>query len=263
MRYALGLEYDGTAYSGWQRQPFFDATLQQAVESALGQVAAHELEVVCAGRTDKGVHALNQVIHFDTTARRDAHAWLAGGNRYLPPDIRLQWIQEVDEDFHARHSALERAYRYVVKCDEQPSALWANRLHWHRQVLDAKRMHEAAQCLVGEHDFSSFRSSECQSKTPFRCIHEISVKQRGRWIAIDVRGNAFLHHMVRNIVGSLLMVGDGRRDGVWLEQVLKAKDRRLAGVTAPAQGLYLLYARYPEHYHLSMLTDSWLTDEFS
>lgn len=262
MRYAIGLEYDGTAYSGWQRQPFFNATLQEAVESALGQVAAHAVEVVCAGRTDRGVHAFNQVIHFDTDARRSDYAWLAGGNRYLPPDIRLQWIREVDETFHARHSATARRYRYLIKQQGQPSALWAQRCHFHYKALCVETMHTAAQVLVGEHDFSAFRSSECQSKTPFRCIHEISVRACGRYVAIEVQGNAFLHHMVRNIVGSLLPVGDGRRDATWLKQVLESCDRRLAGVTAPAHGLYLLEALYPAHYGLPMRDDGWLAHEF-
>ena len=243
-RYAVGLEYDGTHYAGWQRQPFFAATLQEQVERALSQVAAQPIETICAGRTDAGVHALAQVIHFDTDATRSDFAWLAGTNRYLPADIRLQWIRAMPADFHARYSARERHYRYLIRHRAQPSALWAQRCHWHKKTLDAVAMHIAAQALVGEHDFSAFRAAECQAKSPWRCIREISVKGQGGWIAVDVHGNAFLHHMVRNLVGSLVYVGDGRRPVSWLAEVLAARSRSAGAPTFAAGGLYLASVRY-------------------
>ncbi|RKW18081.1 MAG: tRNA pseudouridine(38-40) synthase TruA, partial [Cardiobacterium sp.] len=165
-RYAVGLEYDGTPYAGWQRQPFFASTIQEQIERALSQVAAHAVETTCAGRTDAGVHATAQVIHFDSDAARSDFAWLAGTNRYLPADIRLQWIHAVPADFHARYSARERHYRYLIRHRAQPSALWAQRCHWHKKPLDAAAMHSAAQALIGEHDFSAFRAAECQAKSP-------------------------------------------------------------------------------------------------
>lgn len=244
MRYAAGVEYDGTHYSGWQRQPFFAQTIQQQVEEALGKIANHDIELTCAGRTDAGVHALQQVVHFDSDARRDHHAWLAGGNRYLPPDIRLQWIRTVDADFHARYSARRRRYRYLLRTRPQPSALWASRCYWYRRPLDITAMRNGAQYLIGEHDFSAFRAAECQAKTPNRFVESITLAENAGWLWIDVCGNAFLHHMIRNIVGTLLMVGDGRRDAVWVADVLASRDRRQAGVTAPAQGLYFVDAQY-------------------
>lgn len=247
MRYALVVEYDGTHYAGWQRQPALASTVQENVEAALSRVADEAIEVVCAGRTDAGVHALGQVVHFDTTAERDGRAWLAGGNRYLPPDIRLQSITRVRDDFHARYSALKRHYRYVILNAEaqQPSAIFQKRCHWHAHLLDAEKMHAAAQVLVGEHDFSAFRAAECQAKTPWRFIESVSVVRQAQWLVIDICGNAFLHHMVRNIVGSLLPIGDGRREGAWLGEVLASKDRKQAGVTAPAFGLYFYQVDYP------------------
>ena len=223
-RYAVGLEYDGTQYAGWQRQPFFAATIQEQVERALAQVAAHPVETTCAGRTDAGVHAVAQVLHFDSSAARNDFAWLAGCNRYLPADIRLQWIRRVPAGFHARYSARERHYRYLIRHSCQPSALWARRCHWHKKPLDAALMHTAAQALVGEHDFSAFRAAECQAKSPWRFVRTISVRECGGWIALDISGNAFLHHMVRNIVGTLLPVGDGRRTVEWPAAVLAARD---------------------------------------
>ena len=260
-RYAVGLEYDGTQYAGWQRQPFFASTIQEQVERALGQVAAHTVETTCAGRTDAGVHATAQIIHFDSDAVRSDFAWLAGGNRYLPADIRLQWIQAVPADFHARYSARERHYRYLIRHHAQPSALWAHRCHWHKKALDAVAMHTAAQALIGEHDFSAFRAAECQAKSPWRYIRCIDVRERGGWLAVDISGNAFLHHMVRNIVGTLLAVGDGRRSTAWPGEVLASRDRRCAGVTAPAHGLYLHGVSYPPEYALPAFPPAWIPDE--
>ena len=249
-RYAVGLEYDGTHYAGWQRQPFFASTIQEQVERALGQVAAHTVETTCAGRTDAGVHATAQIIHFDTDAVRSDFAWLAGANRYLPAD------------FHARYSARERHYRYLIRHHAQPSALWAHRCHWHKKALDAVAMHTAAQALIGEHDFSAFRAAECQAKSPWRYIRCIDVRDRGGWLAVDISGNAFLHHMVRNIVGTLLAVGDGRHSTAWPGEVLASRDRRAAGITAPAQGLYLNGITYPPAYALPAFPPAWIPDEF-
>lgn len=245
-RYAIIIEYDGESYSGWQRQPFLSATLQEAAEVALGRVADHRVELFCAGRTDAGVHALGQVAHFDTIACRKTHAWLAGGNTYLPPDIRLQAIVPVRADFHARYDARRRHYRYLIDNGEQPSALFRNRCHWYRKLLDTEKMARAARLLVGEHDFSAFRGAQCQARNPFRFIESVSVLRRASWVIVDICGNAFLHHMVRNIVGSLLAVGDGRRQDNWLKAVLESRDRQQAGVTAPAQGLYLHHIDYPK-----------------
>lgn len=245
-RYAAIVEYNGTTYSGWQRQPFLSTTIQEQVENALSQIAAHPIEVICAGRTDAGVHSIGQVIHFDTTANRSKYAWLTGGNRYLPPTIRLQTIVPVRANFHARYHALSRSYRYIILNSHQSSALWKERCYWYPKPLDEKRMTLAAQALCGEHDFSAFRAAECQSKTPWRFIEKIIATRFGEWIAVDVQGNAFLHHMVRNIVGSLLMVGNGHRPIHWIEEVLKSCDRTQAGPTAPAYGLYFYRVTYPE-----------------
>lgn len=250
MRYAVAVEYDGTHYSGWQRQPFFAQTIQEQVERALSKIAAHNIEVVCAGRTDAGVHALQQIIHFDSDAPRDTYAWLAGGNRYLPSDIRLQWVCSVNDGFHARYSAKRRRYRYLIRTRHQPSALWRTRSYWHRYPLDIEAMRKGAHYLIGEHDFSAFRSAECQANTPNRFIESIHIGSDSGWLWIDVCGNAFLHHMIRNIVGTLLPVGTGKRSPLWISEVLASRDRTQAGVTAPAQGLYFIDAQYEKGFDL-------------
>lgn len=249
-RYAVGVEYDGSEFSGWQRQPFFAHTIQQHIEDALGRIAAHPVQITCAGRTDAGVHALGQVFHFDSAAPREPYAWLAGTNRYLPTAIRLQWIQSVAGTFHARYSALKRRYRYIILNRGQPSALWHKRLLWHPYPLCIDSMNAAAACLHGEHDFSAFRAAECQSATPFRFIESITVTRQNRLIFIDITGNAFLHHMIRNIVGTLLPIGDGRQPPEKMAQVLAGRDRAQAGVTAAAQGLYFMRAEYPPAFSL-------------
>lgn len=245
-RYVALIEYDGSAYSGWQRQPFLSATIQEHIEFALGQIAAEKIEVVCAGRTDAGVHAVGQIIHFDTQAKRSNYAWLAGANRYLPADIAIKAIKAVRSDFHARYDAHRRHYRYVVLNSAQRSALWKIHSYWHAYPLRAEDMQVAGQALLGEHDFSAFRAAECQSASPNRFIERVAVSRQGDYVLVDIVGNAFLHHMVRNIVGSLLMVGDGRRQAEWLAEVLASKDRRCAGPTAPANGLYFYGVQYPE-----------------
>lgn len=249
-RYAVGVEYDGSGFSGWQRQPFFAHTIQQSIEEALGKIADHPVEITCAGRTDAGVHAVNQVFHFDSAASRKPFSWLAGTNRYLPATIRLQWIQPVGSDFHARYSARKRSYRYILLNEGQPSALWHQRLLWHPYRLSLKRMREAAHCLHGEHDFSAFRAAECQSATPFRFIESIMFTRHNKLVFIDITGNAFLHHMIRNIVGTLLPIGDGRQPPDTMQHILASRQRALAGMTAPAHGLYFMHADYPEAFVL-------------
>lgn len=249
MRWAACIEYDGTAYHGWQHQSHA-ANVQDVVEHALTKVADAPVAVVASGRTDAGVHAEGQVVHFDSEVRRNERAWLLGGNRYLPEDVAMRWVVPVDAAFHARHAARARDYRYWLIDRTAPTALWRHRVHHSHWPLDAQAMHAAAQVLVGEQDFSAFRAAGCQSKTPFRDVHHVQVERSGDWLRVDIRANAFLHHMVRNIVGSLLLVGDGRRSPDWVGQVLAGRDRREAGITAPARGLVLRRVRYPEHFEL-------------
>ncbi|MGE0114063.1 MAG: tRNA pseudouridine(38-40) synthase TruA [Steroidobacteraceae bacterium] len=248
-RIALGLEYDGSGFSGWQAQTHANG-IQSAVETALSFVADHPVAVTCAGRTDAGVHAVMQVVHFDTQARRIERGWVMGANANLPDDISVLWAREVDEAFHARYAALARSYRYVILNRTPRPSLLRKRVCWVREPLDAERMHQAAQCLVGEHDFSSFRAAECQSATPIRCLHRIQVTRSNEYVVIDVTANAFLHHMVRNIAGVLLAVGRGRQDVLWPDAVLQARDRDHAGITAPAAGLYLFGVTYPAQFAL-------------
>ncbi len=248
-RIALGVEYDGTVFRGWQSQGGGVDTVQSRLEAALARVADHEVGVVCAGRTDAGVHALGQVVHFETASERSERGWVMGCNVHLPRTIRVQWARPVMDDFHARFSATARSYRYVIlNRPLAPSALSGGRATWWRYALDAARMHTAAQQLLGENDFSSFRAVGCQSNTPYRCVEAVRVTRDGQWVSIDIRANAFLHHMVRNIVGTLLPVGGGERDVQWVGEVLAAKDRTIAGPTAPADGLYLMQVRYPDRY---------------
>lgn len=244
MRYAVGVEYDGGAYSGWQTLEGIPS-VQAEVERALSLVAADPVKVVCAGRTDAGVHALAQVIHFDTAAVRPERGWVLGANTHLPADISLLWAREVPADFHARFSATARRYRYLLFDRRTRSGLWATRSTWSAHALDAAAMHEAAQCLVGRHDFTSFRAAECQANSPIRLVESVSVERQGALVVLEVQANAFLHHMVRNIVGTLLPVGRGERPREWVAEVLAARDRRVAGITAPPQGLYFAGVRYP------------------
>ena len=249
MRYALGIEYSGSAYCGWQRQPHCDS-IQQRLETAVGFVANHDVELVCAGRTDAGVHAVEQVVHFDSHSQRSVRAWMMGSNCRLPPDIRVRWAKPVSDDFHARFSARARVYRYIIVNNPVPSALFHDRASWEFRPLDHESMHESAQSLLGEHDFSSFRAVGCQAKSSRREIQEISVLRHGDLVILDVRANAFLYHMVRNIAGSLIAVGSGARDGAWFDEVFAARDRDLAAPTAPAAGLYFLRACYENSHEL-------------
>lgn len=242
-RWAMGVEYDGHGFVGWQRQKD-GPSVQAALEQALGFVAGHPVDLHCAGRTDAGVHATAQVIHLDTTARRDERNWLLGGNAQLPGSIAVLWARRVPHAFHARFSARGRHYRYVIANQAIRPAIQAAGVAWWRYPLDAERMHEAAQFFRGTHDFSSLRAAACQAKSAVKTIHAISVTRQGRYVVLEVQANAFLHHMVRNIAGVLLPIGQGRRGPEWVRQVLTARDRRASGVTAPAGGLYLVGVDY-------------------
>lgn len=249
MRIGLGICYDGTDFHGWQRQPGL-RTVQQNLETALSQIADTEITVTCAGRTDAGVHAMGQVIHFDSTTIRSLKAWQMGANRYLPSDMAVLWAQEMAADFHARFSALSRTYHYVIY--NSPLRPVFERLHvtWIPKKLDALLMQEAGQYLLGEHDFSAFRASECQSSSPMRNIHSLTVHSEGQHLIVTITANAFLHHMVRNIVGALLVVGQHKRPASWLSELLNARDRSLAAATAPSAGLSLMHVCYPAYYQL-------------
>lgn len=249
MRIALGVEYDGSQYHGWQKQVDL-YTVQETIERAVSQVAQHEIEIVCAGRTDTGVHASGQVIHFDSDADRNIRAWTYGTNNFLPKDVCIRWGKKVSDDFHARYSAQSRTYRYII-CD-QPirPALFRTNLTWQYRALSHERMAEAARYLIGEHDFTSFRASECQSLSPMRNVKAISVIRHHHYVLIEITANAFLHHMVRNIAGVLMAVGSGKQDIFWVKEVLEAKDRRLGAETAPPYGLHLIHVEYPPDYQI-------------
>ncbi len=249
MRYALGVEYDGSRYYGWQRQKSV-VSVQQILEQALSKIADETIEVVCAGRTDTGVNATNQVIHFDTTKQRKDVAWTLGVNTHLPKDIAVSWVQEVNEDFHARFSATARRYRYIIYNNPLRSAILSHGLSFCHYPLNEDLMHQAAQYLVGQHDFTSFRTVHCQSHSPVRTLSHCNVTRQGNYVIIDVKGNAFLHHMVRNIAGSLMKVGQELKPVTWIKEVLAAKNRCLAGMTAPAAGLYFVDVQYPEEFAL-------------
>jgi tRNA pseudouridine38-40 synthase len=243
MRIALGIEYDGTNYYGWQRQDNV-STIQEKVENALSQVAAQPIRVTCAGRTDAGVHAFGQVVHFDTDAMRPDSAWILGTNSNLPPDIRILWARHVSDDFHARYSATARQYRYIIYNNKVASAILRHRAMWVPFVLNEKLMREAGQYLIGEHDFSSFRGSACQSKSAMRNVMFLEVTRGAGMITIDIKANAFLLHMVRSIVGMLVKIGTSEKSPFWAKEVLEAHDRKVSAATAPAQGLYLVGVEY-------------------
>jgi tRNA pseudouridine38-40 synthase len=248
-RIALGIEYDGTAYAGWQQQAH-SPSIQGALQATLAAVAGHAVGLTAAGRTDAGVHALMQVAHFDTTAQRPAQAWSLGGTAGAADDLSILWACTVPDHFHARHAALSRTYVYRVLNRRVRPALERQRACWVRRPLDAPAMHRAAQQLLGERDFTSFRAAECQSATAMRRLVAVGVDRRGDHVHIAVQANAFLHHMVRNIAGSLLLVGSGQRPEAWLGEVLEARDRTLAGPTAPPQGLYFAAVEYPAEFAL-------------
>ncbi len=247
MRIALGIEYDGSQYFGWQRQREV-VSVQQYLEQALSKIACHPVELTCAGRTDAGVHATGQVVHFETTSERPERAWTLGMNANLPDAIAVKWARTVADDFHARFSATARRYRYIIyNSPLRPGILKPGLTHIYGK-LDADKMNMAAQALLGEHDFSAFRAAQCQSKSPFRNVTHVSVERLGDYIKVEIQANAFVHHMVRNIVGSLLEIGQGTQPVDWMASLLAGKDRTQAAATAKANGLYLVRVDYPEQY---------------
>jgi len=249
MRIALALEYDGSRFLGWQTQPG-GGTVQDALEAALATIAGEPIDVTCAGRTDRGVHALEQVVHFDVAARRPESAWVRGVNALLPESVAVQWAREVPEDFHARFAGRARTYRYILINRAVRPSLAAHYAGWFHVPLDVAAMRTAARLLVGEHDFSAFRSADCQAKTPVRTLHELAIESRGERIDFVLRANAFLHHMVRNIVGTLVYVGKGKHLPAWTGEVLEARDRARAAPTFAAQGLYLERVEYEARWDL-------------
>ncbi|MEO7066418.1 MAG: tRNA pseudouridine(38-40) synthase TruA [Rhodanobacter sp.] len=249
MRIALGIEYDGTDFWGWQRLRV-GPSVQAAVELALSKVAAHPVLVSCAGRTDTGVHGRCQVVHFDTAAQRDMRGWTLGACSNLPASVAVIWAQPVAEEFHARYAARSRRYRYHILNRPIRAALDARFVTWERLPLDTERMHEAAQALLGMHDFTSFRALSCQAKHPRRNVLAVSVRRDGEQVFVDIEANGFLHHMVRNIVGSLLMIGRGERPVEWLAELLVACNRQVAGPTALSSGLTFIGPRYEAHWGL-------------
>lgn len=246
-RIAAGIEYCGRDFQGWQRQSS-GLTIQAAVEHALARVADAPIQVSCAGRTDAGVHARQQVIHFDPAVERKPRAWVLGSNVNLPSQISVLWAMEVGEEFHARYSALERWYQYIVLNREARPGLLTGRVTWECRPLDEQRMQEAAQCLRGEHDFSAFRAINCQARNPVRTVTCLDIRRHDAFLIIDIRANGFLHHMVRNVAGVLMMIGLGQKPVSWTQAVLDSRDRRQGGVTAPADGLYLTGIRYPTEF---------------
>jgi tRNA pseudouridine38-40 synthase len=260
---ALGVEYDGSRFHGWQRQGHDPNTVQEALESVLCRIADEPVTVICAGRTDTGVHGIGQVVHFETTASRLNRGWVFGSNTLLPDPIAIRWARPVADHFHARYSALSRSYRYLIYNSPTRPALGMHRLTWQYRFLNVELMQQAGNRLLGEHDFSSFRSAGCQSNTPFRCIHRLQVSRVGDLVMLDITANAFLQHMVRNIAGALMAVGYGKFAVHWIEEVLHARDRTLADVTAPPHGLYFMQVVYPEEFALPTALPPMQTTDFS
>jgi len=269
MRIALGLQYDGSSYSGWQTQPngnTIQDVLEKAIAAFIGEqgAQAQSVSTITAGRTDSGVHALGQVVHFDTQVERDPFSWVRGINSFLPKEIAINWAKPVSDEFSARFSAFERTYIYALHAGPCRAPLVSSRAGYlllpPQKWLDLNAMQLAAQYLIGEHDFTSFRSSECQSKTPIKTIYSIDIISQEPWLYFRIRGNAFLHHMVRNLVGSFLQIGVGKQSSAWMGQLLTAKDRRLSAPTFMADGLYLAKIAYPEQFEIPgpWLQNSWL-----
>ena len=249
MRIALGIEYDGSGFCGWQSQPD-GRTVQDVLQLALSQIAGESVSIIAAGRTDTGVHALEQVIHFDTQAARPLSAWVRGVNSHLPSNVAVLWAQAVDEEFHARFSAQARSYRYYLFCRPVRSALQHGKVGWYHQPLDVNLMQQAAQYLLGEHDFSAFRAAGCQAKSPFKNMTQLTIRQEGELICFELTANAFLHHMVRNIVGCLVYVGNGKQTPEWMRKVLQGRDRSKAAPTFAPDGLYLCRVTYDKKWGL-------------
>jgi tRNA pseudouridine38-40 synthase len=252
MKIALGIRYEGTCYHGWQAQKGLLQTVQTQLEKALSKVANHSIRVVCAGRTDAGVHAIEQVVHFETEAVRANYSWVMGANKYLPKDITIYWATPVSEDFHARFSAIGRYYRYIICRQSIRPTLLRNRVGWYYHQLSAENMHQASQYLLGEHDFQHFRSKDCQAKTSIRTIAHVNLIEKGPFLIVDIKANAFLHNMVRNIVGALVEIGSGRQTASWLKSLIDHPEKtQQSGLsTAPPQGLYLMKIFYPSIFQL-------------
>lgn len=249
MRLALGIAYDGSGFCGWQSQPSA-CGVQDALESALAKIALHPIRLHAAGRTDTGVHGLGQVVHFDTDSVRPVSAWVRGVNAYLPDSVRVEWAKSVDDDFHARFSALERSYQYLLYNAPVNSALMASKAGWFHLPLNVAAMAEAASYLIGEHDFSAFRAAECQAKSPIRTITKAQVKAHGHYVVFDFAANAFLQHQVRNMVGALVYIGKGAYPAAYMQAMLAQRDRNLAPPTFSPSGLYLTQVRYHEKWGL-------------
>lgn len=254
MRIALGIEYDGSSFHGWQKQPG-GATVQDELENALAQIAGAPVDVVCAGRTDAGVHATGQVVHFDTVVERPLTAWERGVNAFLPASVAVRWVKPVAGDFHARFSAHGRRYRYVLLNRPQRPGLWDGRAGWYHHPLSVEAMQKAATLLLGEHDFSAFRASGCQAKSPVKTLRQADIRRVGDLIVFDFEASAFLHHMVRNLVGSLVYVGQEKHPPGWIGELLRTTDRRLAAPTFAAGGLYLVGVEYEACWCLPAVTD--------
>lgn len=253
MRIALGVEYDGSRFHGWQTQQAGVRTVQLMLEKALSRVANEPVSVVCAGRTDTGVHATGQVVHFDTMASRPDHGWVMGANIHLPQDVSVLWARQVPDSFHARFSATGRTYRYWIINRLSRPAVMAGRVTWIHRPLDAERMHRAGQALLGKHDFTSYRTVHCQAKHPVRTLHSLQVERHGELVCIEVHADGFLHHMVRNIAGVLIAIGTGEQAETWAAEVLMHKDRTRGGVTAAPDGLYFHRVDYPLAFGLDSL----------
>ena len=255
-RVVLGIEYDGSEYYGFQKQKSTEQTIQGNLENSISKVANHSIKTFCSGRTDAGVHAFMQVVHFDTESRRSTREWVRGINSYLPHDIKVLWSKELDETFHARYSATHRSYLYRILNNQTPSALWSKRSLFVPQKLDVRSMRAATKYLIGEHDFSSFRGSGCQSNSPVRSIEDIKITKQNNFITFELRANAFLLHMVRIIIGTLLMVGKREIKPLEMKNILNEKDRRISGKTVSSSGLYFLGPKYPAKYHLPDFKDN-------
>jgi tRNA pseudouridine38-40 synthase len=249
-RIVLGIEYNGSLFSGYQLQSHGTRTVQGELEKALSKVANETIRLTCAGRTDTGVHATGQVVHFDTTVQRELKAWMLGGNMYLPNDIAVHWVRQVNDGFSARFSAISRSYRYILYNRRVRSAVFQQNVAWSYETFDDNAMNLAAQLLLGEHDFSAFRSSRCQANHAVRVMQNISVKRKNDYLILDIKANAFLHHMVRNIMGTLMVIGRGEQPVEWMREILQGRDRKRAGMTASAAGLYLVNVEYPKEYGL-------------
>lgn len=257
MRVVLGLEYRGVGFCGWQSQPQ-GCGVQDVLEAAIATIAGETIRVTTAGRTDTGVHAAFQVVHFDTGVQRPVSAWVRGVNSHLPAGVAVLWAREVSADFHARFAAMQRGYRYVLLNHPVRPALSHGLIGWYHQPLDVGAMNAAAALLIGKHDFTAFRAAECQAKSPIKDLQQLHIARQGDYLMCDFRADGFLHHMVRNLMGSLIQVGAGAHPPAWTREILESRQRALAAPTFDAAGLYLTHIRYPEHFDLPESSDRWL-----